>query len=548
MPTPTRRRIQFLRGPTAIRPILAAGEPGLDLDRGVLTVGNASEDPFNCIMRDAAQLVRPKLYADMLPTSTGSTTAYEVSFPLVENPLLTAYEKGWVVVFKAHATNTGPCTLNFNGHGPAPLLSGNGSPLKANEIYSGQVIQAIWDGVRWLRTSISAINPKMIVNEYLDDDAVDNRVLAPNSVTSENIVDGTIQEADLGTGSVSTRVLADGAVTTIKLADGAVTTAKLADGAVTTVKLADGAVTTSKIANGAVDGSKIAPGTVTNAHRSPDMTFVGLLDTPQDYEHIEVGGSETANTGGAIVRVKNSGDGVRFAIGTRIVGSSLHVGNPGAGYDPGTLTSLPAEGTLTAWDSSPNSTNKVFAVNGASGDVTCDGAFIGGGADLAELMEAMPGVEIQIGSAVVVDNGFIRAADPGEESQIIGVVRPKNAPFLLGNAAEDHWSGKFLMDDFGGYITETLEVWRWATSEEYYERPKVGNEPKPHPSATVFEVERRILNPAYNPSISYVPRRKRPEWFVVGYVGQVVLRSDSPVHPNWVLLEDRGSTKAYLIR
>lgn len=48
--------------------------------------------------------------------------------------------------------------------------------------------------------------------------------------------------------------------------------------------------------------------------------------------------------------------------------------------------------------------------------------------------------------------------------------------------------------------------------------------------STTFE---RVLNPDYDPTIAYVPRRLRPEWVVVGLVGQVEIAVGSPVGDRW---------------
>ncbi|MES0488428.1 MAG: peptidase G2 autoproteolytic cleavage domain-containing protein [Leptospirales bacterium] len=46
------------------------------------------------------------------------------------------------------------------------------------------------------------------------------------------------------------------------------------------------------------------------------------------------------------------------------------------------------------------------------------------------------------------------------------------------------------------------------------------------------------LNPKYDPKREYVPRDQRPEWNVVGLVGQIPLRKGQPTAPGWVKMKD----------
>ena len=49
---------------------------------------------------------------------------------------------------------------------------------------------------------------------------------------------------------------------------------------------------------------------------------------------------------------------------------------------------------------------------------------------------------------------------------------------------------------------------------------------------------RQKLNPKYDPKREYVPRDQRPEWNIVGLVGQIPLRKGQPTAPGWVKLKD----------
>lgn len=104
-----------------------------------------------------------------------------------------------------------------------------------------------------------------------------------------------------------------------------------------------------------------------------------------------------------------------------------------------------------------------------TGAIYSDPGSISAGADRAECMERHPdwfalvGGSDQRGVTVVLDGGYIRPAEAGEEP--IGVI--SDTYDSLGNAAPLRWSEKFLKDDLGSVLWEDYEVVEWteATSE-----------------------------------------------------------------------------------
>ena len=148
-----------------------------------------------------------------------------------------------------------------------------------------------------------------------------------------------------------------------------------------------------------------------------------------------------------------------------------------------------------------------FRLSG-DGNGSCDGAWSGGGADYAEWFEwadAPPGAEDRRGVSVVLEGARIRPAEPGEDP--IGVISAN--PSMVGDGDIDRWKGKYLRDDFGSYIRETGEV-------------------------GAVTLQRRKLNPAYDPARPYVPRAARPEWAMVGLIGKLRLRKGQPVGARWI--------------
>jgi hypothetical protein len=162
------------------------------------------------------------------------------------------------------------------------------------------------------------------------------------------------------------------------------------------------------------------------------------------------------------------------------------------------------------------------------GNGYCDGAWTGGGADYAEYFEwsdSNPDAEDRRGISVVLDGDKIRPAVTGEDP--IGVI--SGNPSVVGDAAWNKWSGKYLRDEFGTYILEDYEV----TDDD-------GN--------TVIQ-QRRKLNPAYDPDVEYTSREERPEWDCVGLMGKLRIRKGQPTGSRWIKMRDiSDSVEEWLVR
>lgn len=150
------------------------------------------------------------------------------------------------------------------------------------------------------------------------------------------------------------------------------------------------------------------------------------------------------------------------------------------------------------------SQDREFTLRG-DGNAFADGTWAGGGADYAEYFEWSDGnldEEDRRGISVVLDGNQIRPAVDGEDP--IGVI--SGNPSVVGDAAWNKWSGKYLRDDYGTYIQEDYEV--------------VNDE-----GETVIQ-QRRKLNPAYDPDQEYINREQRPEWDCVGLMGKLRIRKE----------------------
>ena len=193
-----------------------------------------------------------------------------------------------------------------------------------------------------------------------------------------------------------------------------------------------------------------------------------------------------------------------------------------------------------------------------TGNCFAAGAFVSNTtADYAEYFEAGPAdiPYLTTGTTVEIDSdtGYIRPARPGCIPD--GVVRPKGfgVSTVIGNACEDEWQGKYLRGEDGSYIMELvpLEV---PAAPAAPDKPVVDTAPPDAPVAPDEPTSRDLpvssglttlrpkLNPAYDPSDTYVPRSQRPEWFLIGLLGRVLLLPGQPCAPTWKKIKTYNST------
>jgi hypothetical protein len=176
---------------------------------------------------------------------------------------------------------------------------------------------------------------------------------------------------------------------------------------------------------------------------------------------------------------------------------------------------------------SGNAVDVEFNLRG-DGQAYADGSWNAGGADYAEYFEWSDGnadEEDRRGISVVLDDDKIRPAVAGEDP--IGVI--SGNPSVVGDAAWNKWSGKYLRDEFGTYIQEDYEV-----------EDEDGN---------AVVQQRRKLNPAYDPDQEYVSREQRPEWDCVGLMGKLRIRKGQPTGSRWIKMRDiSDSVEEWLVR
>ena len=148
----------------------------------------------------------------------------------------------------------------------------------------------------------------------------------------------------------------------------------------------------------------------------------------------------------------------------------------------------------------------------SSGAVHADAAYTTPCADYAEFFEwadGNPDGEDRAGYFVKPEGEKIVKC--GEFDTPLGVVSA--APAIIGDSGELHWHGKFATDDFGRVqyhdvtVPAELDEDGNIIAEEHIERQPV-------------------LNPEWDNTTEYVPRKDRKEWAAVGVLGKLVVYDD----------------------
>jgi hypothetical protein len=141
--------------------------------------------------------------------------------------------------------------------------------------------------------------------------------------------------------------------------------------------------------------------------------------------------------------------------------------------------------------------------------------------DYAEYFESQSGQEIKNGYIVTLDGRYIRKANSNDTP--IGVISG-TAGVILGDQMFHH-KDKFLKDEFGVTQTE-LQTKEWQDDEGNWYSEEV-DVPIPNPEYVEYDDE-------------YIDRSNRPEWNVVGLMGQVYTRIDSTVSVNDYIKPNKG--------
>ncbi|MGY0683218.1 peptidase G2 autoproteolytic cleavage domain-containing protein [Mammaliicoccus sciuri] len=171
----------------------------------------------------------------------------------------------------------------------------------------------------------------------------------------------------------------------------------------------------------------------------------------------------------------------------------------------------------------PRYENTTIDMSSTSGNIQTKGTVSSGQnfGDYAEYFESQSGQAIPNGTIVTLDGRYVRKAQVNDKP--IGIISG-TAGVILGDQMFHH-KDKFLKDEFGVTLTE-WQTKEWEDDEgiTYSEEVEV---PIPNPDYVEFEDE-------------YIPRSERPEWNVVGIVGQVFTRFKGELKPNDYIKAENG--------
>jgi trimeric autotransporter adhesin len=172
-----------------------------------------------------------------------------------------------------------------------------------------------------------------------------------------------------------------------------------------------------------------------------------------------------------------------------------------------------------------------------TGEVFGAGASYNTGADYAEYFESLLGDSLSSGTVVELVDDKIKVCE--DANNAIGVISA--TPTVVGNCEDgtsDEWVGKYEKDIWGKTIYEDYTYEIPISIDENGEtiyKTKTSQQPKIHPN--------------YNPDIIYIPRSKRPEWNIVGLMGQIKVLKNQQIPTRWIKMKDINDEIAlYLVK
>jgi len=189
------------------------------------------------------------------------------------------------------------------------------------------------------------------------------------------------------------------------------------------------------------------------------------------------------------------------------------------------------------------------------GNAYFDGSLSQNNYDYAEYFEwedGNPNNEDRRGYSVFLNaNGKIeKATSETSTSDIIGVISGTAA--IIGDAAVYDWQGRYEIDEWGTRRKEQVTQVSWkdadGTKHSYADENDVPSDVVVPDDASRRIHHRYIESSTYDSSQAYVPRDERREWGIVGLLGKVRVRNDSPKHPNWKYIKTIAGKDLWLIK
>ena len=202
--------------------------------------------------------------------------------------------------------------------------------------------------------------------------------------------------------------------------------------------------------------------------------------------------------------------------------TTLWLRNTNTNFENGMLRCAADRGATSSYHfftcTSGDLSDDEFRVRG-DGQVYADGSFNSGGADYAEYFEWTDGNssnEDRRGMTVILDGNKVKLSTSSDSTDnIIGVVSGNAS--VIGDAASEKWTDKYLRDDYNQYILD---------SDGY-----------------------RQLNSSYDDTKTYIPRENRQEWDAIGMVGKLRIRKGQKTGIRWIKMRDISDTvEEWLVR
>ena len=252
--------------------------------------------------------------------------------------------------------------------------------------------------------------------------------------------------------------------------------------------------------------------------------------------------------------------------GSKVIVANTSYSEDGGGiFFIGARRTTTSDYTMAGWytgnDSNAITSDRQFRFI-ADGNAYADGSWNGGGADYAEFFEWLDGNssdEDRKGISVVLENGKIRAATGSDNTDnIIGVISAN--PVVVGDSASERWKEKWITDDFGDPIYEEYSITEWydETKKEKlnYATDRIPSDVTVGVGSSVLSTDhkgntfiRKKLNPSWDSTATYIPRKDRKEWDIVGLMGKLKVKSDQPIGTKWIKIREvSASVHEYLIR
>lgn len=310
---------------------------------------------------------------------------------------------------------------------------------------------------------------------------------------------------------------------------------------------------------------------------SESVVLGGILNTVTATQSFTLGGSECMALSEAAGTI--GGIGLQVTdVASVAIGGSYNL--------PGSIALEPR--VLMIGGGTSSSPSNIFSVT-SSGNVYATGSFNAfSTADFAEYFESETGDYIPTGTPVFIRPNLKICAIPlNIEDKPIGVI--SSTAGFIGNCAEEEWAGKYQRNPDGSYTCEEYveiqevtvrtkrkvkvnkrlidrsvnpPVIKYIEEEVEHEAVKFievntfdkdgklsGKEKIPEIEFKKVTRKKKVLNPKFDGTLTYVPRSQRKEWHVVGLLGIIkVLKSTVHRSDRWIKLKDEGMYETWLIK